>query len=232
MSSEAIPTPSIGAAFADPASRTAPVRLAALVGILGTVVLMGSFFINPAPPSGLTVAQLAAFAEQHHLTIVLGAWLQGIGSLMTVIFAIALVFAAGATNRIAGWLTFLAGGTILMVSLVETAFYLAATNAVETGDVASGLVAASLIQAIQHVFLIAPAVLLPLGSVLLSSNVLPRPFAYAALVIGGVLQALGLLGLFAALQPIVDVMLIVQGLWFLAAAGAFLVRGAVWRPHA
>jgi hypothetical protein len=49
-------------------------------------------------------------------------------------------------------------------------------------------------------------------------------FAYLALALGAILQALGLVGLFGVLQPVIDVLLIVQGLWFLAAAVTLLVR--------
>jgi len=156
--------------------------------------------------------------------IVLGGWLQGIGSLLTVLFALALVHLARATNRFAGWATLLAGGAILLVSLVEVTFYLAAAEAAVTGDVATGLIANALIKAVQHVFLIAPALLLPLGAVLLGSHVLPRAFAYLALALGAVLQVLGLVGLFGVLQPVIDMLLIVQGVWFLAAALTLLVR--------
>jgi hypothetical protein len=206
-------------------SRT-PVVLTAVCGLVGTVTLIGSFRLNPAPPADLTTAQLADWAVQQHTMIVFGGWLQGIGSLLTVLFALALVHLAGATQRFAGWATLLAGGAILLVSLVEVTFYLAAAEAAVTGDVATGVIANALIKAVQHVFLIAPALLLPLGVVLLGSRVLPRVFAYLALVLGAVLQVLGLIGLFGVLQPLIDVLLIVQGVWFLAAALTLLVRRA------
>ena len=69
----------------------------------------------------------------------------------------------------------------------------------------------------QHVFLIAPALLLPLGAVLLGSRVLPRAFAYLARALGTTRQIFGLVGLFGVLQPIIDDVLIVQALWFMAA---------------
>lgn len=199
-------------------------NLAGLSGILGPLVLVVSFVMNPAPPASDTVAQLSQFAIQHHTAIVLGGWLQGIGSLLIVLFAIALVHFSGAAQRISGWITFLSGATILMVSLTEVAFYLAAVQAVEAGDSASALASNNLIKAVQHVFLIAPAVLLPLGFVLLSSNVLPRLLAYLGLAMGATLQVFGLLGLFNVLQPVIDVLLIVQSVWFVAAAIALLVR--------
>jgi hypothetical protein len=195
-----------------------------LCGLLGPLVLVASFRINPAPPAEATAAQLADFANAHHDTIVAGGWMQGMGSLLIVLFALSLVHLAGATHRLAGWITLLAGGTILMVSLVEVTFYLAAVQAVAAGDAASGMASNNLIKAVQHVFLVAPALLLPLGVVLLGSRILPSPFAYSALALGATLQVLGLVGLFNVLQPVIDVVLIVQALWFMAASVALAVR--------
>lgn len=207
---------------------TRPVRrLTALCGVVGPVILVVSFVINPAPPAEFTVTQLRAFAIRHHNGIVLGGWLQGIGSLLIVLFAIGLVHLAGATQRLAGWITLLAGAIILMVSLVEVTFYLGAVQATAAGDTASALASNNLIKAVQHVFLIAPALLLPLGFVLRGSDVLPRAFAYVALVLGVVLQTLGLFGLFDVLQPVIDVLLIVQSCWFVTAAVVLLSFG----PH-
>ncbi len=183
--------------------------LATLCGIVGPVILVASFAINPAPPADYTITQLRDFAIQHHNGIVFGGWLQGTGSLLIVLFAIALVHLADATHRLAGWITLLAGAAILMVSLMEVTFYLGAVQATEIGDTASALSSNNLIKAVQHVFLIAPALLLPLGFVLLGSNVLPRVFAYLALAMGTTLQIFGLLGLFNILQPLIDVLLIV-----------------------
>jgi hypothetical protein len=198
--------------------------LAALCGIIGPVTLVGSFLINPAPPADASVAQLREFAHRHHSTIVLGAWLQGMGSLLIVIFALALVHLAGATNWLSGWMTLLAGATILMVSLVEITFYLGAVQGAASGDEASGLASDNLRKAVQHVFLIAPALLLPLGVVLLLSRLLPLGFAYSGLALGAVLQLLGLVGLFNGLQTVIDFVLIVQALWFVAAAIALIAR--------
>jgi hypothetical protein len=198
--------------------------LAGLCGVLGPVTLVTSFLINPAPPADATAEQLAAFGVAHHNTIVLGGWLQGMGSLLIVIFALALVHLAGATHRFAGWLTLLSGSAILAVSLVEITFYLADAQAAESRDVPSGLASENLRKAVQHVFLIAPALCLPLGVVLLRGGVLPRVFAYSSLALGGTLQVLGLVGLFNVLQPVIDVLLIGMSLWFVAAAVALIAR--------
>jgi uncharacterized protein DUF4386 len=199
--------------------------LAAFCGIIGPVILVVSFVINPAPPADSTTTQLRDFAIQHHDTIILGGWLQGMGSLLIVLFSLALVHLAKATHRLAGWITLLAGATILMVSLVEITFYLAAVQASELGDTTSAVASNNLIKAVQHVFLIAPALLLPLRFVLLGSDALPRVFAYLALAMGSTLQVLGLFGLFKVLQPVIDILLIVQSVWFVAAAVALLIRG-------
>jgi len=202
--------------------------LIAVCGILGPVILVASFVINPAPPAAYSLAQVRNFALQHHQGIVLGGWLQGMGSLLIVLFSLGLVHLANAAERLAGWLTLLAGAVILVVSLVEITFYLAAVQATEAGDTVGGLAANNLIKAVQHVFLIAPAVLLPLGVVLRSSRILPKGFAETALLIGAVLQLVGLVGLLLPLQSVIDVILIVQSLWFIAAAVALL--GSSGRP--
>src|SRR5260221_14617767 len=106
--------------------------LTALCGIVGPLILVASFAINPAPPVNATLAQLHDFAVQHPNTIVLGGWLQGIGSLLIVLFALGLVDLAGYMQRLAGWITLLAGTIILMVSLVEVTFYLGAAQAAES----------------------------------------------------------------------------------------------------
>ena len=204
--------------------------LTAVCGFLGTVLLIGSFRLNPSPPASDTFAQFRDFAMQHRTGIVIASWFQGIGSLLTVIFAIALIDIAGASQRIVGKIAFLSGTTILMISLVEIIFYLASLQAAETGDQASMLVSNNLISATQHAFLIAPALLLPLGLVLLDSNLLGRGFALTALLIGATLQVFGLLGIIMSLQPVIDILLIVQGVWFVAASVALLARNSRFSP--
>ena len=206
--------------------------LIALCGLVGAIVLTLSFAINPGPPAGSSVAQMAGFARAHHNLIVLGGWTQGFGSLLLVIFALGVVHLAGASQRLAGWLTLLSGSSILMVSLVEVACYLTVVQATETGDVTTGLVAAALIKGVQHLFLITLALLLPLGWVLRGSRLLPRPLAYLALALGATLQVFGLLGIFSALQPVVDGLLAVQSVWFVAASIALLLRPIAAGAHA
>jgi hypothetical protein len=205
--------------------RTWSRTLAGLCGIVGPVMLVASFAINPSPPPGLPPADLAAWAEPRAGLMLLGGTMQGIGSLLIVIFALALVRLSGAADGFLVCLTHLAGGTILVVSLIEAAFYLAAAQAIASGDTTLDLVSGGLIRAAEHVFLIAPTLLIPLGVVLLRTRVLARPFAYSGLVIGACLQVLVLARLFGALQPVVDDVLMVQSAWFVA-AGAGLALSA------
>jgi hypothetical protein len=78
-----------------------------------------------------------------------------------------------------------------------------------------------------HVFPAAPAplVYLSLGAVLLDAAVLPRPFAYLALLLGAAFAVVGLSGLFAATVLTLAVVGL-QSLWMLAAAVALLAGRA------
>jgi len=79
--------------------------LIALCGILG-IVLLGVYFgvgfafgLAQLPPDA-TIAQVVRVATQYHDAWFLGAWLQATGSLLSVVFFLALVHRAGARR---GW---------------------------------------------------------------------------------------------------------------------------------
>jgi hypothetical protein len=192
--------------------------LAALCGILGVATLITSFLINQGPPPDSTIAQVMVWGKQNFIFVLLGAWLQGIGSLLNVIFVFALVRLANATTWLSGLITMLAGTIILAVSLTECTFYLSADYGGASGDMTTLSVSLILIKAIQHMYFIAPALLLPLGIVILGSGVLPQVFGYLALVIGAVFEILGLVGLFIPFQIITIVVPILVEFWILAAA--------------
>ena len=65
-----------------------PRVLAAICGIIGVLTLVASFNVNPGPPAGATLAQVVDFGKQYHDSILVGAWRQGIGSLLNVIFVL------------------------------------------------------------------------------------------------------------------------------------------------
>ena len=92
--------------------------LTALCGTLGVIMLIPSFIINPGPPPNPTIAQLIAFGNQYHNSILIGAWLQAVSPFLIILFAIAIVHLAGATTRLMGWMTMFGGSILVMTSLV------------------------------------------------------------------------------------------------------------------
>jgi hypothetical protein len=198
--------------------------LSALSGIAGVIMLIASFSINPGPPSNATSAQLIAFGNQYYTSILWGAWLQAVGPLLNVLFAFAIVCLAGATTRLAGWMTLFGGTILMMVSLVEITFYM---SALYNNPATMGLISGELIHAVQHLYFIvaAPALFLPLGAVILGSRVLPRVFGYLALVLGAAFAILGVVFLFTLTLPAAVLAFAgIQTLWWLAAAITLIVR--------
>ena len=196
--------------------------LTAFCGILGVAMLIPSFLINPGPPPNPTVAQLIAFGNQYHSSVLVGAWLQAVSPFLIILFALAIVHQAGATTRLMGWMTIVGGTILVMTSLVEVTFYLSAVNG---NPATTGLISLDLISAVQHVYsmVAAPAVFLPLGAVILGSRVLPHVFGYLAFVLAGIFAALGIAALFNPIQSVVNILAGVQGLWWLFAAITLLV---------
>jgi len=198
--------------------------LSALSGIVGVIMLITSFSINPGPPSNATSAQLIAFGNQYYTSILWGAWLQSVGPLLTVLFAFAIVCLAGATTRLAGWMTMFGGAILMMVSLVEIVFYM---SALDSNPATMALISGDLIHAVQHLYFIvaAPALFLPLGAVILGSQVLPRVFGYLALVLGAAFAILGVVFLYNLTLPAAVLAFAgIQTLWWLAAAITLIIR--------
>jgi hypothetical protein len=168
---------------------------------------------------------MVQFGQKHYAAILWGAWLQAVGPVFIVLFAFALVNLAGATLRLAGWMT-LFGATVLMtVSLIEITFYI---SALFPDPAMMPLVSVRVIYAVQHLYFIvaAPALFLPLGIVLVSSRVLPRLFGYLALVLAATFAALGIAFLLTLMLPAaVTAFAGVQALWWLAAAVTLMLRG-------
>jgi len=198
---------------------------AAVSGLVGTCMIGISFAINNGPPAGASGAQLTAFGQQHHDVILWGSWLQAIGPALITVFALALVFLAGATTRLAGWMTLFGAATLMTVSLIEITGYI---GTLHTSPATMAGTSLALIQSVQHLYFIvaAPAVWLPLGLVILGSAVLPRILGYLAIVLAAGYALAGVLTLFdltvpAAVQIAAGVL---PALWWLAAAGTLLTR--------
>ena len=195
-----------------------------IAGVIGVALLGLSFAINAGPPPNATSAELMKFGHDHYATILWGAWMQAVGPVLIVCFAFALVHLAGATQHMAGWMTFF-GATILMtVSLVEITFYI---SALHTDPETMPYISLVLISAVQHLYFIvaAPSLFLPLGIVLLRSVVLPRPFGYLALALAAAFGALGAAYMLRLTLPaFVTGFGGVQALWWLAASIALIAR--------
>lgn len=197
-----------------------------LAGLIGVALLGLSFAINNGPPSNATSAELLKFAHDNYAKILWGAWMQTVGPVLIVLFAFSLVHLAGATQRLAGWMTFF-GATILMtVSLVEITFYISALHA---DPATMPYISLVLISAVQHLYFIvaAPSLFLPLGIVLLRSAVLPRLFGCLALALAAIFVTLGAVYMLRLTLPgFVLAFGGVQALWWLAAAVTLIARSA------
>jgi hypothetical protein len=195
-----------------------------LAGVIGVVLLGLSFAINAGPPPNATSAELMKFGSDNYAKILWGAWLQAVGPVLIIFFAFSLVYLAGATQRLSGWMTFF-GATILMtVSLVEITFYISALHA---DPATMPYISLVLISAVQHLYFVvaAPGLFFPLGIVLLRSAVLPRPFGYLALALAAAFAALGAAYMLRLTLPaFVTGFAGVQGLWWLAASIALIAR--------
>ena len=197
---------------------------AAVSGLAGTCLLIVSFAINPGPPAGASGAQMTAFGQQHYDAILWGAWLQAVGPVLIVVFALTVVVAAGATVRLSGWMTLFGAATLMTVSLVEIVGYI---GTLHTGPATMADISYALIHSVQHLYFIvaAPALWLPLGLVILGSDVLPRILGYLALVLAAGYALAGVFTLLDLTVPVaVQISASVQVLWWLAAAGTVITR--------
>ena len=197
---------------------------AAVSGVVGTCLLGISFAINTGPPAGASGAQVTAFGQQHHDAILWGSWLQAVGPVLIVVFALAIVFLAGATTRLAGWMTLFGAATLMAVSLVEITGYL---GTLYTSPATMAGTSLALIHSVQHLWFIvaAPALWLPLGLVILGSGVLPRNLGYLAIVLAAGYALAGVVTLTdLTVPPAVTISAGIPALWWLAAAGTLLRR--------
>ena len=197
---------------------------AAVSGLVGTCMIGISFAINTGPPAGASGAQVTAFGQQHHDAILWGSWLQAVGPALIAVFALAIVFLAGATTRLAGWMTLFGAATLMTVSLIEITGYIGTLQPSPATMAGTSL---ALIHSVQHLYFIvaAPAVFLPLGLVILGSAVLPRILGYLAIVLAAAYVLAGVLTLLDLTVPAaVLISAGIPALWWLAAAGTLLTR--------
>lgn len=177
--------------------------LAGICGITGVLMLTAHFLIpSNVPPDSAGLARIATFARDNRDVILISAWLQVTGAILYVVFILAIVHLAGAGQRFAGRIVALAAPILVGLTLLDSAMTISAVQSAahgqnETLRVSFNLIAGPDNDAIGRSFLIAPAILLPLGFVILQTRLLPRSYGWIAIGFGAASQALGLLGLFS-----------------------------------
>jgi len=165
------------------------------------------------------------FGTHYHGAILLDVWLQAAGSLLSVIFALALVHLAGAARRFSGTLVKLAGSVIVGLGLIEGMLELGAIQAATNGHQQGSVYFFDLTNVFVHIFLLAPSLFLTLGLALWGSRLLPRGFAAVALGLGIAFQVLGIAGLFSTTAlAMVLIVLIAQEIWTIVAAVRLIMR--------
>lgn len=204
-------------------------RLAAASGLAGTLALV-AYFVAPAllawPFAGASPARLSAYALGHESLFYGGAWLQSTGTLLSVIFFLALVRLVGAADGLPATLVTVTAASLLSIVLVESAFMVAVPMAAAAGDAATVATAFALSNGVfVRVFPLAPAsaTYIALGLALLPRGPLPRGFGYAAIAIGAVFELGGVVAIFwSSALVVLAVLSAAQALWVAAAAVALL----------
>jgi hypothetical protein len=214
--------------------------LAAICGITGVLMLTAHFLIpGNVPPDSASLARIAAFAREHRDVLLISAWLQVTGAILYVVFILAVVHLAGAGQRFAGRIVALAAAILVGLTLLDSAMIISAVQSAAHGQNETLRISFDLIggpgnDAVGRSFLIAPAILLPLGVVILQTRLLPRSYGWIAIAFGTASQGLGLLGLFSnvAFADVNPAVLALENLWLIAVAVTLIANRRAPRPQA
>jgi hypothetical protein len=216
----------------------------AIAGIIGQCFL-SIYFSGILVPRNLVTAMasvtvLSDIVTKHQSEILLDAWLMGIGSFLSVIFYVGLVYISGAIVRFAGLLTIIASTIVLAVALVDVTFMVEAVNAAILGHIDTTKVAFDFVggqgEAFDYTFIFGPAPMLitSIGIVLLRSDIIPRFFGYAAIAIGVMFFIAGLLSIFypraSAITAVFEIVQLSRGIWILTLAIFILISRKSSRP--
>jgi hypothetical protein len=206
-------------------------KVAGLCGVAGPIALT-VYFAAPAltnwPYAGASAAHLTAYANSHQTLFFAGAWFQATGTLLSIIFFLAIVELAGAATRLPGLVVIVASAALLGLVLVEAALLMEVPLAAANGDAATVVTTFDLSNGVfARVFPMAPAsaAYVGLGVVILGSHVLHRWFGYVAVGLGLAFELTGIIALFTLVGVILAIVLsVVQELWIIAAAVALWWR--------
>src|SRR5215831_12127582 len=112
-----------------------------LLGLLGVAALGVYYSVPlPLPAPDASIDQIVAFGTRYHDRILLDAWLQAIGSLLAVIFFLAIVYRARGFETLAGWIAFLGIGSVLAMSLLDVVLVFGAMQGAAAGHLTTVLV--------------------------------------------------------------------------------------------
>lgn len=211
-----------------------PIAIAGIMGQCFLSVYFSGILVPKELMTALTsVTQLSEIVTKHQSAIFLDAWMMGIGSFLSVIFYVGLVYISGAIVRLSGLLTIMASAAVLAVALVDVTFMVEAANAAVLGHTDTMKVAFDFVagpgEAFDYTFIFGPAPVLitSIGIVLLRSDVIPRFFGFAAIAIGVMFFIAGLLSIFypraSAITIAFEIVQISRGLWVLTSAIFILI---------
>jgi hypothetical protein len=199
----------------------------ALCGALGVAALGVYYSVPlPLPEPGASAAAIIEFGTRYHDRILLDAWLQAVGSFLAVVFFAAIAHLAGGFSKLFGWIAAIGITSVLAMSLLDVALVLGAMEGAALGHFTTAQTCFDLTYVFIHVFPIVPAAatFFGLGGLLLQSTVLPRAFAYAALMLAVAFEVLGFIGLFhPGVNGLMVVLLSAQEVWIVAAAVCLVI---------
>ena len=195
----------------------------ALWALLGIPMLIAGFAINPGPPRSDTTSQLVTYGLNHQAALTVGGWLQVTGTVLVAIFALSVVLSARRANTVPGVLV-LAGSTLLVViGLSELTAY----KVLASGHLSTARVATDVIAGVQlgYSIVAAPLIFGALGYLVLQSKVLPRALGSIAIGLGLTFWVCGLITVVTPIQGFINLLSVVQAMWWLGAGSFVGARG-------
>jgi hypothetical protein len=137
--------------------------------------------------------------------------------------AISIVVFARRASTLQGVLVFLGSAILVAINLSELTAY----KVLATGHFSTARAAVDVISGVQlgYSIVAAPVIFGALGYLLLETQILPKAFGYAALGLGLIFWVCGLITVVTSIQGFINVLSVVQGLWWLSAGVFIAVRG-------
>ncbi len=164
-------------------------------------MIVESFHINNGLPLSASGSAFRAYAIIHRLQVLWDAWLQAVGRPLIMVLALSLVSLSKAFSRVSGLLTLFGASVLMTTSVIEGTCY---SGGLFPNPPPLPRIANTLGYAVRHLyfFVAAPTLFLSLGFMLQGSNVLPKLFAWLALLFSAAFVMLGLLHIGQSVLPL------------------------------